>query len=168
VVGGPRTTGPTCWRRLDRRRPGWPDELIEVLRSTGAIREFRPDPVPDDLWRADNARFAEQRQRAGLAWSCRILTRRRLQLTCPAVRLPALGAAGLRPWSPVNATGRPRPSAHHPPAVAEQAAGSRVSLNTSTRSQSLSLYADLGALTAVDNDAERYSFAGGASVYPFA
>ena len=32
----------------------------------------------------------------------------------------------------------------------------------------LAVFADLGALAAVDRDHERYSFAGGASVYPFA
>ena len=32
----------------------------------------------------------------------------------------------------------------------------------------LALFADLGALAAVDRDADRYTFAGGASVYPFA
>ena len=35
-------------------------ELIESLRTTGAIRDFLPDPIPDeDLHRIlDNARFA--------------------------------------------------------------------------------------------------------------
>jgi nitroreductase len=32
----------------------------------------------------------------------------------------------------------------------------------------LALFVDLGAVAAVDRDFERYSFAGGASVYPFA
>ena len=35
-------------------------DLIEGLRTTGAVREFRPDPVPDDVvYRLlDTARFA--------------------------------------------------------------------------------------------------------------
>ena len=35
-------------------------DLTEALRSTGAVRDFRPDPVPDDVvYRLlDTARFA--------------------------------------------------------------------------------------------------------------
>jgi hypothetical protein len=32
----------------------------------------------------------------------------------------------------------------------------------------LALFADLSMLAAVDRDADRYTFAGGASIYPFA
>src|SRR5712691_1951274 len=52
--GGVCVTGPVC-------RPTVGDvDLIETLRSTGAAREFRPDPVPDDVLARvlDTARFA--------------------------------------------------------------------------------------------------------------
>lgn len=152
-------------------------ELIEVLRSTGAIREFRPDPVPDDvLWRVlDNARFAPS---GGNVQGWRVVvvqdpaTRRRLRdLYLPGwYDYLALGAAGLRPWSPVNDRTAEAEALTAAPAIAEQAAGGPGGFaeHLDEVPVLLALYADLGALAAVDRDAERYSFAGGASVYPFA
>ena len=149
-------------------------ELIEVLRSTGAIREFRPDPVPDDvLWRVlDNARFAPS---GGNVQGWRVVvvqdpaTRRRLRdLYLPGwYDYLALGAAGLRPWAPVNDRTAEAEALTAAPAIAEQAAGGPGGFaeHLDEVPVLLALYADLGALAAVDRDAERYSFAGGASVY---
>ena len=151
-------------------------ELIEVLRSTGAIREFRPDPVPDDvLWRVlDNARFAPS---GGNVQGWRVVvvqdpaTRRRLRdLYLPGwADYLTMSAAGLRPWAPVN---DPRAEAAALAVASEQAAALAVAGGLAAHLDEapvlLALFADLSALAAVDRDLDRYSFAGGASIYPFA
>ncbi|MDQ6696295.1 MAG: nitroreductase family protein [Actinomycetota bacterium] len=152
-------------------------ELDEALRTTGAVREFRPDPVPRDvLWRVlDTARFAPSGGNAQ-GWQVVVVEdgekRRRLRdLYLPGwYEYVALSAAGLRPWSPRadrraeadarrNADDHRRVAASGPGGFAEHLDAAPVLL---------ALFVDLGALAAVDRDLDRYTFAGGASVYPFA
>ena len=81
----------------------------------------------------------------------------------------ALGAAGLRPWAPI--TDREAESEVIERAIASS--GSRGDLGDFAEHFDqvpvlLVLLADLRLLAAVDRDLDRYSIAGGASIYPFA
>ena len=148
-------------------------DLIETLRSTGAVREFTDEPVDDaTLARIlDNARFAPSGANAQ-AWHVVVVkdpaTRTRLRdLYRPGwADYTALSAAGLRPWSPVNdraaETAALAVGAERRPLVAEGFAA-----HLDTVPVLLAVFVDLSALAAVDRDLSRYTFAGGASVYPF-
>ena len=152
-------------------------DLIETLRTTAAIREFLPEPVPDDVLRRvlDTARFAPSggnRQ----AWHVVVVkdpaTRRRLRdLYLPGwYDYLAQRMAGLTPWAPV--TDRAAEDQAHAGAAAlaaEAAAGpGGLAEHLDEAPVLLVLLVDLQGLAAVDRDHDRYSFAGGASVYPFA
>jgi nitroreductase len=152
-------------------------ELNDALRTTGAVRAFRCDPVPDEaLGRVlDAARFAPSGgNRQG--WRVVVLrdaeARRRLRdlYLDGWYDYLALAAAGLTPWAPV--TDREAEAK----ALAESSAF-RASAGTGPGGFAenldqvpvlLVLLADLRALAAVDRDLDRYTLAGGASVYPFA
>ncbi|HVF32907.1 MAG TPA: nitroreductase family protein [Acidimicrobiales bacterium] len=151
-------------------------ELLSTLRTTAAIRSFTDDPVPDDVLARilDTARFAPN---GGNAQSWRVVVVRD-----PSVRRSlrdaylegwkrylAMTAAGLRPWAPV--TDRAREAA----ALAPIEAGGEPPVPVGDFAARLDevpallvLLADLRLLAAVDRDLDRYSFIGGASVYPFA
>jgi len=152
-------------------------ELLDALRSTAAIREFTDEPVPDDvLWRVlDTARFAPS---GGNVQGWRVVvvqdpaTRRALRdLYLPGwYDYLALTMAGLRPWAPVNdrdAEARALPGASDVAAQAAAGPGGFAE-HLDEVPVLLALFVDLSALAAVDRDFDRYSFAGGASVYPFA
>lgn len=157
-------------------------DLIETLRSTGAVREFLPEPIPDAVLHRllDTARFAPNggnRQ----AWRVIVVkdpaTRRSLRdlyLTGWYEYL-SMAAAGLVPWAPVTDRAAEAEAVAHAPALAAEAA-SRVAAGAApglaetldAAPALLLILADLAALAAVDRDHARYSFAGGASIYPFA
>lgn len=152
-------------------------ELTDVLRTTGAVREFTGEPVPRAVLARvlDVARFAPS---GGNRQGWRVVVvedpdiRRRLRdlyLTGWYDYL-AMMSAGLTPWAPVTdreAEARARAGA---PAIAAQAAGDRGGFaeHLDEVPVLLALFADLRVLAAVDRDHDRYTFAGGASVYPFA
>ena len=150
-------------------------DLIQALRTTGAIRAFTGDPVPDEVVARilDNARFAPSGGNAQ-AWHVVLVkdpaTRRALRdLYRPGWRdYLAMSAAGLRPWAPVNDPAEEAAAlAAAPPAIDEVAAqGFAAELDRVP--VLLAIFADLAALAAVDRDLPRYPMAGGASVYPFA
>lgn len=149
-----------------------PMELDEALRTTGAIREFTDEPVDDAALARilDTARFAPSGGNAQ-AWRVVVLkdawVRRRLRdLYLAGWRdYLAMAAAGLRPWSPVN----DRQAEADALAAADGAGGGDGFAEHLDESPVLlAVYADLSKLAAVDRDATRYSFAGGASIYPFA
>ena len=152
-------------------------ELTEALRTTGAVRAFRPEPVADEaLARVlDVARFAPSGgNRQG--WRVVVLrdpaARRRLRdlYLDGWYDYLAMAAAGLTPWAPVTdrraeASARERAGALR----AEAAAGpGGFAERLDEVPVLLVLLADLRALAAVDRDLDRYTLAGGASVYPFA
>src|SRR5580658_8685480 len=95
--------------------------LTDALRSTGAVREFLPDPVADETLHRilDTARFAPSGgNRQG--WRVVVVkdpeTRRRLRdLYLPGwYEYLAISSAGLVPWAPVTdraAEGRAREQA---------------------------------------------------------
>jgi nitroreductase len=152
-------------------------DILEALRTTGAVRDFTPDPVPDDVvFRLlDAARFAPNggnRQ----AWRVVVVkdpaTRRGLR-DC---YLPgwyeylAMGAAGLVPWAPVTDRDAERRALSHAAGIADasRSGPGGFAEHLDEVPVLLVLLADLRRLAAVDRDADRYTLVGGASVYPFA
>ncbi|HEX4820470.1 MAG TPA: nitroreductase family protein [Acidimicrobiales bacterium] len=147
-------------------------DLIETLRTTGAIRDFLPDPVSDDTLARilDTARFAPSGgNRQG--WHVVVVKNDATRTALRDLYLPgwyeylAQRAAGLTPWAPITdrsaeATAIDRAGAIPP--------GTGFPENLDQSPVVLVLFADLRALAAVDRDLPRYTFAGGASVYPFA
>jgi nitroreductase len=150
-------------------------DLIETLRTTGAVREFTTDPVPDEVVARilDTARFAPSGANAQ-AWHVVLVkdadTRTRLRdLYLPGWRdYLAMGAAGLRPWAPGNDVDIEAAAMAAASDELLAAAGQGFAANLDRVPVLLVIFADLRALAAVDRDLDRYSFAGGASVYPFA
>ncbi|HEX6417631.1 MAG TPA: nitroreductase family protein [Acidimicrobiales bacterium] len=152
-------------------------DLIEALRTTGAVRDFTSEPVPDDVLGRilDTARFAPSggnRQ----AWRVVVVkdgeTRRRLRDLYLEGWQPylAMSAAGLTPWAPLNdREAEARAVAAAPPPV-EQSPAARAGFAERLDEVPVLLVvlAHLGRLAAVDRDLGRYTLAGGASVYPFA
>ena len=144
-------------------------ELREALRTTGAVREFRPDPVPDDVLHRilDTARFAPSGgNRQG--WRIVVVKNPEVRGRLRDLYLPgwyeylAMRAAGLTPFAPVTDEEAERRADAKPvgePGFAEHLDQVPVLLV---------FLADLRALAAVDKDFDRYTLAGGASVYPFA
>ena len=146
-------------------------ELDKALQTTGAIREFTDEPVDDaTLARVlGTARFAPSGGNAQ-AWRVVVVKDRRVRRRLRDLYLTgwhdylAMAAAGLRPWSPVNDRGAEADALATAGAIGG-ADGFAEHLDESPAL--LAIYADLSKLAAVDRDATRYSFAGGASIYPF-
>ena len=84
-------------------------DLIETLRTTGAVREFTEQPVPDHVVSRilDNARFAPSGANAQ-SWHVVLIKDPEIRTRLRELYLPgwrdylAMGAAGLRPWAPGN------------------------------------------------------------------
>jgi nitroreductase len=146
-------------------------ELTEALRSTGAVRDFTDEPVDDTVLARvlDTARFAPSGGNAQ-AWRVVVVKdaerRRRLRdLYLAGSRdYMALAVAGLRPWAPTN----DRDAEARALAAADSTAPGGFAERFDEAPVLLALFADLSRLAAIDRDANRYTFAGGASVYPFA
>ena len=148
-------------------------DLDTVMRTTGAVREFRDEPVPDDVLVRilEVARFAPSggnRQGWHLVLARDPAVRRRLaELTREGyAEYAAYVAAGRVPFAPgddgrwhgtppdVELGGSPAHSA-----FVDGLLGAPVLAV---------LVADLRALAVVDVDLDRQSIVGGASIYPFA
>jgi nitroreductase len=145
-------------------------DLIETLRTTASVRDFLPDAIDDEVVARilDTARFAPSggnRQ----AWRVVVVKdpakRRRLRdLYLPGwYEYLAIRAAGLTPWAPITDREKERAAA-----AAARPMGDGMAEHLDEVPVLLALFADLRALAAVDRDGDRYPFAGGASVYPFA
>jgi nitroreductase len=152
-------------------------DLSEALRTTGAVREFRSDPVPADVIARvlDVARFAPSggnRQ----AWRVVIIEDPAVRRAMRDLYLPgwyeylAQRAAGLTPWAPVTDEAAETAAVTRAPEVAAQAAAGPGGFaeHFDTVPVMLALFADLRAVAAVDKGFARYTFVAGASVYPFA
>jgi nitroreductase len=148
-------------------------DLLETLRSTGAAREFLPDPVPDEVLRRllDTARFAPNggnRQ----AWRVVVVRDPATKAALRDLYLPpwyeylAMGAAGLTPWAPVTDRSAEASAVQHAAEMAPSSPGFAETLDQVP--VLLVLLADLRRLAAVDRDMDRYTMVGGASIYPFA
>jgi nitroreductase len=146
-------------------------ELTDALRTTGAVREFTDRQVDDAVLARvlDTARFAPSGSNAQ-AWRVVVVkdtaNRRRLR-DCylkGSREYMALAAAGLRPWSPTN----DRAAEARALAVENAAPPQGLADKFDEVPVLLALFADLSMLAAIDRDADRYTFAAGASIYPFA
>lgn len=151
-------------------------DLVETLRSTGAVREFEAAAVADDVLHRilDTARFAPN---GGNRQAWRVVVARD-----PAVKralrdayLPgwyeylAMSAAGLTPWAPVTDRAAEARAVEHASAFAEAAATQAPDFAGRFDEVPLLLVvlADLRRLAAIDRDLDRYTLVGGASIYPF-
>ena len=150
-------------------------DLVDTLRSTGAVRAFLREPVPDEVVARvlDTARFAPS---GGNRQGWRVIA-----LKDPATRRAlrdlylrgwyqylAMVAAGLVPWAPVTDRAAEEVARAEAPRFAQAgAAGPGFAETLDTAPVLLLVLADLAALAAVDRDLPRYSFAGGDSIYPF-
>ena len=150
-------------------------DLIEALRTTGAVREFTDQPVGDEvLGRVlDNARFAPSGANAQ-AWHVVVVKDMAIRRKLRDLYLPgwhdylAMRAAGLRPWAPGNDPAAEAAAVSSAPAELRSAAAGGFAGDFDRAPVLLAVFADLAALAAVDRDFDRYTFAGGASIYPFA
>jgi nitroreductase len=142
-------------------------ELYDVMRTTGAIRQFTDDPLPDDVLVRiiDNARFAPSggnRQGARVIAIRDPATRRELaELSLPgAKRYLAQSANGESPWNPL-----------HPPGVDDATIsatdGSAMVASLLGAQVVLAVCLDLGVVAATDQNLDRIGVISGASVYPF-
>jgi nitroreductase len=146
-------------------------ELGLALRTTGAVRDFTDRAVDDAVLARilDTARFAPSGANAQ-AWRIVVIKdpdkRRRLRdcyLRGSADYL-ALMTAGLRPWAPTN----DREAEALALATENTVVPGGFAQHFDEAPVLLALFADLSMLAAIDRDADRYTFAGGASIYPFA
>lgn len=146
-------------------------ELTEALRSTGAVRTFTDTPVDDAAVARilDTARFAPSGANAQ-AWRVVVIKdperRRRLRdLYARGSRdYLAMTVAGLRPWAPTNDR---EAEARALAAAGDDAPAGGFAEHFDRVPVLLAVFADLSRLAAIDRDADRYTFAGGASIYPF-
>lgn len=151
-----------------------PVDLVDALRSTGAIRDFTDAPVEDAVLGRilDTARFAPNGGNAQ-AWHVVVVKDRDLRRRLRDLYLPgwrdylAMGAAGLRPWAPTNDRAEEAAAMASAPSEVTAAAGQGFAADLDRVPALLVVFADLSALAAVDRDLDRYTFAGGASLYPF-
>jgi nitroreductase len=152
-------------------------ELREALRTTGAVREFTDEPVADEVVHRilDTAGFAPSGgNRQG--WRVVVVNDPGQRRALRDLYLSgwydylAITAAGLVPWAPVTDREAERRAIEGAPALASRAAAGPGGMaeHLDRVPVLLLLLVDLKTLAAVDRDAERYTFAGGASIYPFA
>jgi nitroreductase len=152
-------------------------ELIDALRTTGAVRQFEEGDIPDPVvYRLlDTARFAPNggnRQ----AWRVILVKDPALRTRLRDLYLPgwyqylAQSAAGLTPWAPVTDRRREGEAVAGAAAFAVPPGGERVGFaeDLDRVPVMLVLLADLTRLAAVDRDSGGYTMVGGASIYPFA
>jgi nitroreductase len=151
--------------------------MVDALRTTGAVRDFRPDPVPEEVVvrLLDTARFAPS---GGNRQAWRVVKvddpdiRRGLRDIYLQGWYPylAMGAAGLVPWAPITDGAAEAAALEGAPGVAAAAAAGPGGFaeHLDQVPVLLVLLADLRALAAVDRDLDRYTLVGGASIYPFA
>lgn len=152
-------------------------ELGVGLRTTGAVREFEPTQVADDIvFRIlDTARFAPNggnRQ----AWRVVVVKDPAIRRQLRDCYLPgwyeylAQLKAGLTPWAAVTDRDRETQALTEAGAIAQAAADGPGGFAEHIDSVPvmLVLLADLTRLATVDRDADHYTLVGGASVYPFA
>jgi nitroreductase len=154
-------------------------ELTDALRTTGAVRDFTAEPVsPEALARVlDLARFAPSGgNRQG--WRVVVVEDRAIRRQLRDLYLDgwydylAISMAGLTPWAPVTDREAETRATAGAGELAAQAAAAPDRQGFAEHLDEvpilLAVFADLRVLAAVDRDHDRYSFAGGASVYPFA
>ncbi len=150
-------------------------ELHSALTTTGAIRDFTDDPVDDAtvVRVLDVARFAPSGgNRQG--WQVVLVkdpaTRRLLRdrYLVGWYEYLAQRASGLTPWSPLADRESEAAAIEHAGEFEAAADPNGFAERLDAVPVLLAIVVDLDALAAVDRDLDRYTFAGAASVYPFA
>jgi nitroreductase len=152
-------------------------DLVETLRTTGAVRDFVDEPVPDAVVHRllDTARFAPNggnRQ----AWRVVVVRDAEARRGLRDCYLPgwyeylAMSAAGLTPWAPITDEAAETRALGEAPAIAAAAGAGPGGFaeHLDAVPLVLVLLADLRRLAAVDRGFDRYTLVGGASIYPFA
>ncbi len=143
-------------------------DLLDVMRTTFAAREFSEAPVPDDALRRilDDARFAPS---GGNRQGWRVIvvraqhTKRALaELAIPTMRrYVAQVAAGESPWNTLNAT-------HLTQAQIDATAVPARLLDAFAKAPVLLVVCvDLALVASFDSQLERVGVISGASIYPF-
>jgi nitroreductase len=150
-------------------------DLLNTLRSTGAVRAYTDEPVSDaTLARVlDTARFAPNGgNRQG--WRVIVVKDQEARTALRDLYLSgwydylALGAAGMTPWSPLSDRDQEAVAVANAAQFAEAgAAAPGFAEKLDTAPALLLVLADLGVLATVDRDLPRYTMVGGASIYPF-
>lgn len=152
-------------------------DLIDTLRTTGAVREFTDEPVPDDVVARvlDTARFAPS---GGNRQGWRVVVardparRRRLRdlYLDGWYDYLAMSGAGLTPWGSLNDREEEATALRQVPSLARRAAAAPGGFaeHLDEVPVLLVLFADLAVLSTVDRDLPRHGLVGGASIYPFA
>ena len=143
-------------------------ELYDAMRTTGAVRRFTGDPLPDDVLERilDNARFAPS---GGNRQGTRVIavrdmpTRERLAelSSTGAKRYTAQLANGESPWNPLQPCGVDDATIE---AIEVPRGGGGTLLDAEVV---LVFCVDLSAVAAFDQDLDRIGVISGASVYPF-
>jgi nitroreductase len=143
-------------------------ELYDVMRTTGAVRQFTGDPLPDDVLERilDNARFAPSggnRQGVRVIAVRDLPTRERLaELSIPAAkRYSAQIANGESPWNPLH------PRGVDDATIAATEPPTQMTAPLREASVVLVICLDLGVVAATDQNLDRIGVVSGASVYPF-
>lgn len=141
-------------------------ELYDVMRTTGAVREYTGEPLPDEILERilDNARFAPS---GGNRQGNHVIVVRDPQMREELIDCAIPGAkryiAQLRngegPWNPVRPCG----------VDAETIAAVDVPNQSPLRTAEVVLVVcvDLNVVAAFDQDLDRVGLIAGASVYPF-
>ena len=143
-------------------------ELSDVMRTTGAVRRFTDDPLPDEVLERilDNARFAPT---GGNRQGAHVIVVRDRETREKLVELSVTGAQryiaqtknGEGPWNPVQAhAGHARRSRRH-------RGPARTSVRRTGAGAVLVVCVDLNVCAAFDQHLDRIALIPGASVYPF-
>lgn len=143
-------------------------DLYDVMRTTGAVRRFTDDPLPDNVLERilDNARFAPT---GGNRQGVRVIalrdrgTREALGALCVtgARRYIAQQRNGEGPWNPL------RPMQISAEQLADTDVPDELSTPLLTSAVVLVVCVDLAVVAAFDQDLDRIGVVSGASVYPF-
>ncbi|MBB2993122.1 nitroreductase [Mycolicibacterium iranicum] len=143
-------------------------DIYDVMRTTGAVRRFTGDPLPDDVLHRilDNARFAPSggnRQGVHVIAVRDHSTREALAglSETGARRYIAQKANGEGPWNPLH------PMQVSPDELASTAVPADMTAPLLTCAVVLVVCVDLGVVAALDQDLDRIGVVSGASVYPF-
>ena len=142
-------------------------ELYDAMRTTGAVRQFTDDPLPDDVLERilDNARFAPS---GGNRQGVRVIVVRDPSDAPGTGRVEPPGRQALprpvgqreSPWNPLHARGVDD-------ATVSATDGSPMVASLLGAQVVLVVCLDLGVVAATDQDLDRIGVISGASVYPF-
>src|SRR5258705_8451442 len=143
-------------------------ELYDVMRTTGAVRRFTDDPLPDEVLERmlDNARFART---GGTRQGGGVIAARDRQTREAIVDLSVTGARryiaqtrnGEGPWNPVQpmqVSAEEVAATDVPPYLGAPVLGAGAVLVVCV---------DLNVVAAFDQELDRIGIVSGASVYPF-